>query len=46
MIAQRGELLEISYQDNDPGQTCRFLLVPKFIVYDELMQIVLTFKEG
>jgi hypothetical protein len=46
LVAQRGDLLEVSYQDNDVAQSCRFLLIPKPLVEDALLQVILIFRRG
>jgi hypothetical protein len=46
-LAQRGDLLEISYADNDPVQSCRILLVrPRPLVANELLQVTLVLSQG
>ena len=46
LLAQRGNLLEVSYQDDDVAQSCRFLLVPHTLVTEMSLQVVLILSEG
>jgi hypothetical protein len=46
-LAQRGNLLEFRYSDNDAANSCRVLLVrQQALVPDELLQVVLTLNAG
>ena len=46
LLAQRGNLLEVSYQDDDIAQSCRFLLVPHTLETEVSLQVVLILSEG
>ena len=42
----RRTLLEVSYQDNDIAQSCRYLLVPQALVDEISLQVILILSQG